>query len=112
MNIPMVLGLVLVSILVGISVTLLGYYTPFMYSSVIAMSIGAGLLSTLKVNSGHNEWIGYQVLFGAGIGLGMQNTLIAVQTALPLADVPIGTAIIMFSQVRNLYKLFSSFWND
>jgi hypothetical protein len=28
----------------------------------------------------------------------MQQTLIAVQTALPMADVPIGTATIMFAQ--------------
>lgn len=30
--------------------------------------------------------------------MGIQNTLIAVQTVLPAKDVPIGTAIIMFSQ--------------
>lgn len=42
--------------------------------------------------------IGYQFIFGAGIGAGMQQTLIAAQTALPLSDVPIGTAIMMFAQ--------------
>jgi hypothetical protein len=37
-------------------------------------------------------------LFGAGVGFGMQQTLVAVQTALPADDVPIGTAIMMFAQ--------------
>jgi hypothetical protein len=69
-----------------------------MYISIVLMSIGAGLLTTLKVSSGHEKWIGYQVLFGAGVGFGMQQTLIAAQTALPLRDVPIGTAIMMFAQ--------------
>ncbi|KAI7067856.1 hypothetical protein KC352_g42882, partial [Hortaea werneckii] len=36
--------------------------------------------------------------FGAGVGFGMQQTLIAVQTVLPKQDIPIGTAIIMFCQ--------------
>lgn len=37
-------------------------------------------------------------IYGAGVGFGMQQTMIAVQTVLPKADVPIGTSIIIFSQ--------------
>jgi len=37
-------------------------------------------------------------MFGTGVVLGMQQTLIAVQTVLPKQDVPIGTAIMIFSQ--------------
>ena len=35
----------------------------------------------------------------AGVGLGMAQTLMAVQTCLPPRDVAIGTAILMFSQM-------------
>lgn len=98
MSLPMILGLVIVSIIGGGLITTLGYYTPFVIASSVLMCIGAGLLTTFEVNTGHSKWIGYQALFGFGVGLGMQNTLIAVQTVLPKADVPIGTAIIMFSQ--------------
>lgn len=98
MNLPMVLGLVIVSIVAGGLVTMIGYYVPFIYGSVVCMSVGAGLLTTFKVNTAHPEWMGYQVLFGAGVGMGMQQTLMAVQTSLPHNDVAIGTAIIMFSQ--------------
>jgi hypothetical protein len=62
------------------------------------MAIGAGLLSTLEVDSGSPKWIGYQFIFGAGVGFGMQQTLVAVQTVLPAEDIPIGTAIMMFTQ--------------
>jgi hypothetical protein len=98
MNLPAILGLVIFSILAGGAVTALGYYTPFMLVSAVLIPIGSGLLSTLEVDTGSPKWIGYQVIFGAGIGLGMQQALIAVQTVLPDNDVPIGTAIMMFFQ--------------
>jgi hypothetical protein len=98
MNLPAILGLVLVSMVAGAAVTILGYYTPFMLLSSVFMAIGAGLLSTFETDTNSPKWIGYQFIFGAGVGFGMQQALVAVQTALPKKDVPIGTAIMMFSQ--------------
>lgn len=98
MNLPAILGLVIISMLCGGLVTAIGYYTPFMLISSVLMAIGAGLLSTFETDTNHSKWIGYQFIFGAGVGFGMQQTLVAVQTALPKADVAIGTAIMMFSQ--------------
>ncbi|KAE8445029.1 hypothetical protein EG329_014035 [Mollisiaceae sp. DMI_Dod_QoI] len=98
MNLPMILTLVTVSILSGVGVTVLGYYAPLMIVSSILAAIGAGLLSTLTPASDHSRWIGYQALVGIGIGLGMQQPLIAVQTVLDISQVPIGTSIIIFVQ--------------
>jgi hypothetical protein len=98
MNLPTILGLVIISMTSGVLVTVLGYYTPFMLISSVLMAIGAGMLTTFEVDSNSPRWIGYQFLFGAGVGFGMQQTLVVVQTALPAADVPIGTAIMMFTQ--------------
>lgn len=98
MNLPMILGLVIISMVAGGLVTVTGYYTPFMLLSAVLMSIGAGLLTTLHVDSKSAEWIGYQFLFGAGVGFGMQQTLVAVQSALPTDDVPIAVACQMFFQ--------------
>jgi hypothetical protein len=42
--------------------------------------------------------IGYQVVFGIGVGLGMQQPPIVIQTVLAERDVPIGTALILFAQ--------------
>ena len=96
-NLPMILGLVIVSIIAGIAITLLGYYTPFMIISSVLMAIGAGLLSTFRVDTGHSKWIGYQALYGLGVGFGMQQPLIAAQTVCSLEDVPTATAIINFT---------------
>jgi MFS family permease len=98
MNLPAILGLVIVSMVGGGLVTVLGYYTPFMLISSVLMAIGAGLLTTFETDTNSPKWIGYQFIFGAGVGFGMQQPLIAVQTALPQADIAIGTAIMMFSQ--------------
>lgn len=98
MNLPMLLGLVIVSMMSGGLITVLGYYTPFMFGSAVLSSIGAGLLTTFQVDTGHSKWIGYQFIFGAGIGLGMQQPMVAVQACLEGPDVAIGTAIIVFSQ--------------
>ncbi|KAF2834088.1 MFS general substrate transporter [Patellaria atrata CBS 101060] len=98
MNLPMILGLVILSVMAGGLVTVLGYYTPFMLASSVFMAIGAGLLTTFEVETGSPAWIGYQFIFGMGVGLGMQQTLICVQASLPLTDVPIATATMMFAQ--------------
>lgn len=98
MNLPMIIGVIVVSILAGGLVTACGYYTPFMIASSIVMAIGAGLLATLETDSNHSKWIGYQALFGIGIGLGMQQPMIVAQAALKTVDVPSGMAIVMFAQ--------------
>ncbi|KAL2678885.1 hypothetical protein Neosp_009637 [[Neocosmospora] mangrovei] len=98
MNLPMILGLVVMSVVTGGAVSAIGYYTPLIHASSILMSIGAGLLTTFRVNTQSPAWIGYQALYGIGAGLGMQLPLVAVQTALPEQDIPVGTATLMFSQ--------------
>ena len=97
-TIPMVLGLVVMSILSGVIVGKVGYYTQFLYLGSVFMSVGAGLLTTLKADSPHQKWIPYQALLGFGVGMGMQQSNLAVQRCLPNRDVPVGTAVIFFFQ--------------
>ncbi|EXJ96431.1 hypothetical protein A1O1_01557 [Capronia coronata CBS 617.96] len=98
MCLPMVLALVVANILTGVGTTAIGYYTPFYYVSVIFSAVGAGLLTTFQTSTGHEKWIGYQIIYGFGVGFGMQQALITVQAVLPLKDVPTGTALVMFMQ--------------
>ncbi|RFU35223.1 hypothetical protein B7463_g1134, partial [Scytalidium lignicola] len=98
MNLPMLLVLVLVSIIAGGLVSTFGHYAPLMIASSILMSIGMGLITTFKPDTNHSKWIGYQALTGVGIGLGMQQPMMAVQTVLDISLVPIGTSIIIFMQ--------------
>jgi len=98
MNIPLVLSVVVFTIFSGGAITGLGYYGPFLLLSTISTTIGAGLLTTFKVSTSHPAWIGYQVLYGIGFGLGSQIPWIVVQATLPAADVPIATALMTFAQ--------------
>ncbi|KAJ7446316.1 major facilitator superfamily domain-containing protein [Mycena latifolia] len=97
-NLPVILSLVAASIIAGAVITRVGYYTPFLILSAILTAVGTGLLCTLTVASDHTKWLPFEVLCGLGVGFGMQQPMLAAQTVLDLKDVPIGVAIIMFSQ--------------
>ncbi|KAF7331034.1 Major facilitator superfamily transporter [Mycena venus] len=97
-NLPMILSLVISSLIAGVFITVVGYYTPFMILSSVLMGVGSGLISTFGVGTGHAHWIGYQIIYGLGVGFGMQQPVIAAQTVLDLQDIPTGTSVMMFAQ--------------
>ena len=98
-NLPLLLGNTVMNVVSGALISRFGYYTPFMYLSVVFMSTGAGLFTTFTDTTGHAKWIGYQVIFGFGSGMGFQQPIIAAQTVLKLTDIPIGTATLLFIQL-------------
>ncbi|KAG9239800.1 hypothetical protein BJ878DRAFT_392140, partial [Calycina marina] len=71
-------------------------------SSVLAAT-RAGLMSTFKSDSDNAYWIGYQDLAVIGVGLGMQQPLIVVQTILDITMVPVGTSIIFLQTPETLF---------
>ncbi len=95
---PLILSLVVSSISAGFLVTKIGYYTPFMIANSVIMSIGAGLITTWTPDTLHPKWIGYQVVFGFGLGVGMQQASLAAQAVLSRKDAPIGISLVMFCQ--------------
>ena len=96
-TLPLVLSLVVGAMFSGALTHRIGYYTPFMFLSTIIMSIGAGLFTTFTPNTGHAKWIGYQVIFGFGIGNGMQQAQLGAQTVLENKDVSTGVSLMFFS---------------
>jgi hypothetical protein len=96
--IPLVLSLVFGSIFGGGITFRIGYYVPPMMLCSIIMSIGSGLLTTLKVDASMGMWFGYQVLFGFGLGLGMQQAGMAAQASVAKADVSVATTLMFFGQ--------------
>ncbi|KAI8307208.1 Efflux pump aflT [Colletotrichum sp. SAR11_59] len=96
---PLVLSMVVASLMTGGLIRRTGYYTPFLIIGVCSMSVGAGLLNTLQLDTPSAKWIGYQILYGFGTGCASQVPNIAAQTVLPKKDVPIGTSLMFFSQL-------------
>ncbi|KAF2212721.1 hypothetical protein CERZMDRAFT_40663 [Cercospora zeae-maydis SCOH1-5] len=98
-NVAVFLSLAITSSLVSIVITMSGCYNLFVIASSITVSIAAGLLSTLTPGTpGSAAWIGYQILFGVGSGLGMRHTPFAIQAVLPASDVRSGTALLTFAE--------------
>ncbi|KAF4778633.1 major facilitator superfamily transporter [Colletotrichum scovillei] len=98
MNLALILSTALASIVSGVGITQIGYYNPFMIASTLFMSVGSGLLTTWKADVPTRDWIGYQILYGLGSGQSMQTPLMVVQTVLPMEEIPLGTALVMFLQ--------------
>jgi len=98
-NIPVLLAVVVGTIVSGGLVSKIGYYTPFMLASTVLTSVGAGLFTTFELDTGSPKWIGYQVICGFGIGLGLQLPLVAIQTVLDMSEIPTATALILFMQL-------------
>ncbi|KAF1817855.1 MFS general substrate transporter [Dissoconium aciculare CBS 342.82] len=95
---PLILPTVVFAIIAGGLVAWTGYYTWTCILSSILATAGAALLSTLQPSTSMPRWIGYQILYGVGAGLGLQQPLVAIQTALPEARISEGTAILVFMQ--------------
>lgn len=98
-GLPYVLGVVVGSVGAGALVSrLVGFYTPFAIASAVGMAVGCGLLTRLRVDSGPAEWIGYQLLLGIAMGLGMQQPALAAQVVLHQDDVALGASLVLLMQ--------------
>lgn len=97
-NLPIILSVVVSSIAAGGGVAWIGYYVPFLILGTICMSVGGGLLMTLQPDSSIGSWIGYQILFGAGVGMSLEQCNIAIQATLPAAQIASGTALSIFAR--------------
>ncbi|KAL6406889.1 MFS multidrug transporter [Ilyonectria robusta] len=95
---PQVLALVVASILTGVLTGRVGYYTPFLIFGICVTAVGAGLLTTLGIDSTMGQWIGYQILYGWGFGACIQAPNMAAQTVLPREEVSIGASVMLFAQ--------------
>ncbi|KAJ6127766.1 hypothetical protein N7471_008983 [Penicillium samsonianum] len=96
---PLILSEIVGIAISGALVTHLGYFSPFFISSSVVMSIGAGLCLLFDVNTPTSKWVGYQFLYGFGVGLGFQQGTVAAQAVLPFNDVATGTAVVVFLQI-------------
>ncbi|KAF7936262.1 uncharacterized protein EAE98_002481 [Botrytis deweyae] len=96
---PLILAFIVMSALAGALTNMIGYTNPAMITGAVLTSIGSGLLTTFDVNTSSSQWIGYQVLFGFGIGCSLQQPMLVVQAVLPGEDVPFGVALISLFQM-------------
>ncbi|KAJ5680303.1 hypothetical protein N7536_011442 [Penicillium majusculum] len=95
---PSILAHLFGAVLSGKIIERVGYYLPIIIISTSLTTVSNGLLSMLSPHTSTGKWIGYQILLGLSRSLGLQIPIIAVQHVLPPSQIPIATALVMFSQ--------------
>ncbi|KAF7318484.1 MFS general substrate transporter [Mycena chlorophos] len=63
----------------GQIVARVGRYWYFLVAAPIFLAVGSGLLYTVSPNTTNAQLVGFQILAAIGTGLGMQNSLLAMQ---------------------------------
>lgn len=105
---PLVIAQTIGSISCGLGVTATGYIWPFMTAASVFTAIGAGLLTTFQVGISVGRWIGYQIIYGIGMGLAAQTPLMVAQNVVALEDIAIASSLIMMMQAIGGYVLLFS----
>lgn len=81
------------TILSGGLISAYGVYIPLLLAGSAIATTGAGLLYTLDIGSPSSHWIGYQALFGIGIGLSIQVPINANQAFVKPSEISSVTAV-------------------
>lgn len=90
--IPLMLGILTVTITSGRIITKTGRYKIFPIIGTISMSIGLLLMTRLEVDTPYWQLSIYAVIVGAGLGASMQTIVIALQNAVDFKDLGIATS--------------------
>jgi hypothetical protein len=100
MYLPLAVALAITALVSGPLTSYIGYYNPSLMLGSVLMTVGSGLITTLRPDTGAGKWISYQIIYGFGIGLAFQPPYFAVQTVLSESMVP--TALVMLSFTQQL----------
>ncbi|HTZ10251.1 MAG TPA: MDR family MFS transporter [Acidimicrobiales bacterium] len=103
---PLMAGLLLFSVVSGRLVARTGRYKIFPVVGSVLMSVGLWLLTFLTASTSHLVMSLDLVVLGAGMGLVMQNAVLATQNAVPPADMGTATSALMF--FRSLGAVFGT----
>ncbi|KAJ3235563.1 hypothetical protein HDU81_000358 [Chytriomyces hyalinus] len=80
-TIPLVMGLVVLSIISGAVATMTGIFWAFLPIGAVVLAIGSGLMSTMDETAGLWKQVIFLLIAGGGIGCGIQTCLIAAQVS-------------------------------
>lgn len=98
-TLPWVITSTITSLSCGVLISKVGYADVFMVVGSIFGAVGSGLFTTFTLDTSTGKWIGYQIIFAICSSLAGLTPLIVAQHALPLKDVPIGSGMVMFTQM-------------
>lgn len=83
--------------LTGLAISAWGHYVPFLCSGPLVYLVGAVLFQQLRADSSRAQYIGYQVPVGAGFGIAIHSSMLAVQAVTTPADMAVASVMEVFS---------------
>lgn len=96
MTIPMMLGMFVVSTLVGQLISRTGKWKRYVVTGSIALTVGLCLLSTIEYDTNFGLVSLYMFILGAGVGMTMQNMVLLVQNSVDVKDLGVASSGVSF----------------
>ena len=96
MTIPMIAGVLVASTVSGQIISRTGRYKGWMVAGATVLTTGIALMGTIHYDTSFVLVSLYMVVLGAGVGMLMQNLVLAVQNTLHVSEVGSGTSTVAF----------------
>ena len=96
--IPMVFGILTMSITSGQLITRFGRYKIYPVTGAAVIAVALLLLSTVQMDTPYWVIAIFAFFFGGGLGLTMQTIMVAVQNAVPMRDMGVATSSVTFTR--------------
>ncbi|MEU4238158.1 MDR family MFS transporter [Actinoplanes sp. NPDC026619] len=96
MSLPMIFGLLVSSTIAGQLITKFGRWKIYLVSGAVVMTVGMLLLSTIDAHTSVLMLSVYMLVLGAGVGMLMQNLILAAQNDVPAAELGATTSALTF----------------
>jgi EmrB/QacA subfamily drug resistance transporter len=96
LSMPLMIGVLLSSVISGRLITRTGSYKRYIVTGTVLVVIGFALLGTIDHTT--SLWLigGYMTLVGTGVGMSMQNLVLAVQNTVTTEDIGAASATVAF----------------
>ncbi|MGX1247960.1 MFS family permease [Streptomyces ambofaciens] len=96
MSLPMILGLLVSSTVAGQVISRTGKWKRYLVAGALIMAVGLALLATIDAKTHFGLLSLYMAILGVGVGMLMQNLVLAAQNDVPAADLGAATSVLSF----------------
>ncbi|KAF9221175.1 ABC transporter [Gyrodon lividus] len=96
---PFLLSSVVATISTGIFVSQIGHYWTILVIGPVFCCVAGGLLYTTTESTSAAKLVGYQIIYGIGVGATIQNAFTALQADTDLQSISVSSAIASFMQI-------------
>ncbi len=96
MSLPMILGLLVSSTVAGQLISKTGVWKRYLVAGAVIMTVGLGLLSTIDADTSFTLLSLYMATLGVGVGMLMQNLVLAAQNDVPASELGAATSVLSF----------------